>query len=102
MHDKSTLIEARIERFVRERIAPALYRETAPVGIAAWDVADEPVPFAEARAASYRPFAVGDEWGAPWGTTWFRATGTVPEGWTQPGTRPELVVDLSFSLAPPG
>jgi len=102
MHDKSALIEARIERFVRERIAPALYRETASVDIAAWDVADEPVPFADAHAASYRSFAVGDEWGAPWGTTWFRVTGTVPEGWTQPGTRPELVVDLSFSPAAPG
>ncbi|MGV8897039.1 MAG: alpha-mannosidase [Rhodoglobus sp.] len=102
MHDKSALIEARIERFVRERIAPAMYREIAQVDIAAWDVPDEPVPFAQARAAAYRPFAVGEQWGAPWGTTWLHVTGEIPASWDQKGTRPELVVNLSFSTATPG
>lgn len=102
MHDKSALIEARIGRFIRERIAPALYRETAPVTILAWDVPGEPVPFSQASAATYRPFAVGDEWGAPWGTTWLHVTGAVPASWTQAGSRPELVVNLSFSPAGPG
>ncbi|MDJ0335548.1 glycoside hydrolase family 38 C-terminal domain-containing protein [Salinibacterium sp. G-O1] len=102
MHDKSALIEARIERFVRERITPAMYRETAQVDIATWDVPDEPVPFAHAREATYRPFAVGEQWGAPWGTTWLHVTGEIPASWDQKGTRPELVVNLSFSTATPG
>ena len=35
--------------------------------------------------------------GAAWGTTWFHVTGEVPAGWTDPDTRPELVVDLGFT-----
>ena len=102
MHDNFISIEARVERFVKERIAPALYRSTAPVTITAWDVPDEPVPFATALEGEYRPFTVGGEWGVPWGTTWFHVLGDVPEGWAQDGTRPELIVNLSFSTAIPG
>jgi alpha-mannosidase len=102
MHDNSTLLEARIGRFVKERLEPALYRATAPVAITAWDVPDEPVPFATAVAGGYRPFAIGEVWGAPWGTTWFHVVGQVPVEWDQPGTRPELVVNLTFSSAGPG
>jgi len=39
-------------------------------------------------------FAVGSMWGAPWGTTWFRLTGEIPEHWV--GRRVEAVVDLGF------
>lgn len=102
MHENSALIEARIERFVRERIAPSLYRDTARVAITAWDVPDEPVPFDSAVKGEYRPFSIGQEWGAPWGTTWFHVVGQVPFDWTQDGTRPELVVNLTSSSAGPG
>jgi alpha-mannosidase len=56
------------------------------------------VPFAEAAKQEYRPFAVGEAWGRPWGTVWFHVTGTVPAGWAHP----ELVVDLGFTGAGPG
>lgn len=102
MHDKSSLLEARVERFVRDRIRPAVYRRTAPVEVSAWPVPDEPVPFATAAGASFTPFAVGDAWGRPWSTMWFRVQGVVPEEWNEEGTRPELVVDLGFSQGVPG
>jgi alpha-mannosidase len=101
MHDKSSLIQARIERFVRDRIRPALYRRTAPVEISAWQVPDEPVPFTTAVDASYSSFSVGAAWGAPWSTTWFRVNGVVPADWNEEGTIPELVVDLGFSPLKP-
>jgi alpha-mannosidase len=102
MHDDSTLVLHRVARFVRERLGPALYRERVPVEVSAWTAPGEPVPFAEAVRQEFAPFTVGSPWGRPWGTVWFHLTGTVPAGWTDPGTRPELVVDLGFAGVQPG
>ena len=102
MHDNRVLLEARIERVIRERIKPAVYRRTAPLTIASWTVDDEPVPFDAAIGQSYEPFAVGGAWGKPWGTVWFHLTGGVPAEWAEDGTRAEVVVDLGFSATLPG
>ena len=102
MHDNSTLVLARIARFVSERIEPAIYRDRRPLTITAWEVPGEPVPFSEARAATYRPFAVGRQWGRPWGTTWFHVTGQAPADWPREGTRIELIVDLGFTSGQSG
>ena len=102
MHDNRVLLEARIERFIRERIQPAVYRRTAPLTISAWNVDDEPVPFESAVGQSFEPFAVGDAWGKPWGTVWFHLTGAVPAEWEEHGTRAEVVVDLGFTETLPG
>lgn len=102
MHDNRALVEARIERFTRERLVPAVYRDRAPLRIEAWDVPDEPIPFAEARQQLYAPFAVGSSWGRPWSTVWFHLTGTVPSDWNVDGTRPEVVVDLGYNITLPG
>jgi len=104
MHKDEPLVEARIARLVRDRIDPAVHRRSAPVTVEAWTVPDEPVPFDVAVAADYAPFAIGDAWGArPWGTTWFRVRGTVPEDFgTAPGTTAEVHVDLGFTKRQPG
>jgi alpha-mannosidase len=102
MHDDSRLVQQRIARFVRERLAPATYRERVPLQVTAWTAPGEPVPFADAVRQEFTPFAVGSPWGRPWGTVWFRVTGTVPAGWTGPGTRPELALDLGFAGVQPG
>ena len=102
MHDNSRLVLGRVARFVRERLTPALYRDRRPLDVRAWAAPGEPVPFADAATREFGPFAVGEAWGPPWGTTWFRVTGTVPAAWTDPDTRPELYVDLGFSDGQPG
>ncbi|GAA5131416.1 glycoside hydrolase family 38 N-terminal domain-containing protein [Pseudonocardia adelaidensis] len=102
MHDDSKLVLQRIARFVRERLVPAMYRERVPLEVTAWTAPGEPVPFAEAVRQEFTPFPVGSPWGRPWGTVWFHVTGTVPDGWTDPGTRPELSVDLGFAGVQPG
>src|SRR5690242_15415697 len=94
MHDDRRLVEQRLERVLRERIAPAQYAATAPLELSVWHVPDEPVPVAEALAASYQPFRPGDAWGRPWSTSWIQATGTVPAAWA--GQRVEAVFDLGF------
>ncbi|MGG7509140.1 alpha-mannosidase [Plantibacter sp. YIM 135249] len=102
MHTDAALVETRLARFVSERLVPATYAVSVPLTLTAWEVPDEPVPFAEAVQAEYTPFVVGSPWGKAWGTTWFHVTGTVPEGWDGADTRVEIVVDLGFSFAQPG
>ncbi|HEX7305147.1 MAG TPA: alpha-mannosidase, partial [Lentzea sp.] len=100
MHDERALLEDRLDRTLKERIRPAVYGETAPLELAVWTVPDEPVPVAEALRATYVPAAVGDAWGAPWSTSWFRLTGSVPEAWQ--GRQVEVVLDLGFTHPGPG
>ena len=77
MYQQNQLVELRVDRFVRERLATALEHTSAPVSIEAWEVPDEPVPFAQAVANEFTPFEIGQAWGRPWGTVWFRVTGHV-------------------------
>lgn len=95
------LVEVRLSRLYSERIRPARYRERHLLPASAWDVPDEPVPFAEACQQNYSAQDVGVPWGRPWGTTWFRVNGEVPATWAA-SARVDLVVDLGFSDAAPG
>lgn len=99
MYSQYQLALMRVDRFVGERILKAIYRETAPVSITAWEVPDEPVPFADAVGQTFTSFAIGDRWGRPWSTLWLHITGTVPADWSLDDGRLELVVDLGFTQA---
>ena len=100
MHDDRVLVEKRIERELWQRVLPHLYRHRLPLTIEAWDVPGEPVPFEAAVGQEYRPFVRGQAWGRPWGTTWFRLGGEVPEAWV--GDRLEAVLDLGWGMKGPG
>ncbi|MCW2875858.1 glycoside hydrolase family 38 C-terminal domain-containing protein [Actinacidiphila oryziradicis] len=100
MHDDRQLVEARLERVLRERIRPAVYPLTAPLDVEIWSAPGEPVPVAEGLAAATRPIAEGTQWGRPWGTSWFKVTGTVPAEWA--GATVEAVLDLGFTPRTPG
>ncbi|MFJ8074309.1 alpha-mannosidase [Streptomyces sp. NPDC096176] len=100
MHDDRTLVEARLKRVLDERIRPAVYPESVPLDVAVWNAPGEPVPVAEGLAAVPEPVAVGDMWGAPWGTSWFTVTGTVPHEWA--GRTVEALLDLGFDENMPG
>ncbi|MFE2515426.1 alpha-mannosidase [Streptomyces mirabilis] len=94
MHDERRRIEERVARVQDQRIKPAIYAASVPFQVEAWQAPGEPVPFEEASAAPYKPFAMDTPWGPPWGTTWFRMRGSVPADWT--GKRVEAVFDLGF------
>ncbi|TBO54883.1 alpha-mannosidase [Streptomyces kasugaensis] len=55
---------------------------------------------AEGLSATHTPVAVGDQWGAPWATTWFKVQGQVPAEWA--GRTVEAVLDLGFDERMPG
>ncbi|WP_424211458.1 alpha-mannosidase [Streptomyces sp. BI20] len=101
MHDDRTLVEARLRRVLNERVRPAVYPAAVPLEISAWTAPGrEPVPVAEGLAAEHTPVAVGDAWGAPWDTTWFKVTGEVPADWA--GREVEARIDLGFDERMPG
>ena len=95
MHDDHELIEQRLRRTLG-RIRPAVYSERVDLDVAAWGAPDEPVPVAEGLNAHYAPARVGDRWGPPWNTTWFRVSGTVPPAWA--GRTVEAVIDIGFDV----
>jgi alpha-mannosidase len=98
VHDDRVQVEQRLERAMAQWIRPALYTRTASLGIEVWHVPDEPVPVAEALAATYEPCPLGTRWGAPWSTSWFRVTGAVPAEFA--GAKVEVVADLGFGFGP--
>ncbi|HEX9226865.1 MAG TPA: alpha-mannosidase, partial [Arthrobacter sp.] len=103
MHDDRRLTEVRLDRFVRERLAPAVYPRTVPLTLSSWDVPDEPVPVLEALRQQFTPQEHGSVWGRPWSTKWLRLEGQVPDGWgTAADTSVEIIVDLGFSSDLPG
>ncbi|MER0483571.1 glycoside hydrolase family 38 C-terminal domain-containing protein [Streptomyces sp. Edi2] len=100
MHDDRLLVEGRLERALGQFIRPAQYAARVPLRLAVWHAPGEPLPVGEALRAAYEPFAVGEPWGPPWSTSWFRLTGEVPKEWA--GRRVEAVIDPGFSGDGPG
>ncbi|GAA2165646.1 alpha-mannosidase [Pedococcus bigeumensis] len=100
MHDDTTLTTGRVTRVLTERLWPAVHAVCVPFTVEAHTLPGEPVSPSEGLALDFEPYAVGSPWGAAWGTTWFRLTGTVPAEWA--GRRVEAVVDLGFDVAEPG
>ncbi|MFI7277260.1 alpha-mannosidase [Streptomyces sp. NPDC049879] len=100
MHRDPALIERRLHRVLTQRIVPAVHADAVALDVAAWTVPGEPVPAAEALAASYEPVRPGHRWGPAWSTCWFRISGTVPAAWA--GRRVEAVLDLGFDATKPG
>ncbi len=67
--------------FVVDVVGPAVYPDRRPFEVAAYQVHGEPIPAAQALRSEFRPFEVGQAWGARWDTTWFRLRGTIPAAW---------------------
>ncbi|MDT0170581.1 glycoside hydrolase family 38 C-terminal domain-containing protein [Pseudarthrobacter sp. BRE9] len=103
MHDDRRITEVRLARFERERISPAVYSRAVPLALSSWEAPGEPVPALEAMRQEFQQQEHGAAWGRPWGTTWLRLQGEVPESWGGGmDTTVEVVVDLGFTTEAPG
>lgn len=100
MHDDITLTTGRAQRVLTERIWPAVHATSVPLDVEWHTLPGEPIPPREGLALAMEPYEVGTPWGAAWGTTWFRLTGSVPTEWT--GRAVEAVIDLGFDASMPG
>ncbi|HSH10871.1 MAG TPA: hypothetical protein VLA10_03720, partial [Ilumatobacter sp.] len=77
------LVSERIRRELFERVLPLVERQRLPLAITAGPTLDDQAPF-----------AVGSQWGPPWGTTWFTLRGEIPDSWAR--QRVEAAIDLGF------
>ncbi|QSZ47957.1 glycoside hydrolase family 38 C-terminal domain-containing protein [Arthrobacter sp. D5-1] len=103
MHDDRRITEQRLDRFVRERILPAIYGRALPLQLSSWDVPGEPVPAAEAVRQLFTPQEHGAPWGKAWSTKWLHLQGEVPQDWGMTeSTSVEIIVDLGFNSDVPG
>ncbi|KAK1185120.1 glycosyl hydrolase-related protein [Streptomyces sp. NBS 14/10] len=104
MHNHFSRTLERLDRVRRERILPQVHRRLGAVEIEAWAVGDDGEPVSPRHALGltpeprrgrpdYRPFALGDAWGPPWSTTWFRIRGEVEP--QTPGAI-DLLLDLGW------
>ncbi|PZE38316.1 glycoside hydrolase family 38 C-terminal domain-containing protein [Curtobacterium sp. MCPF17_031] len=100
MHDDIPLTIGRARRVLDERILPEVHATAVPLDTAWHELPGEPIAPAEGLALTFEPYEVGTPWGAAWGTTWFRLSGTVPAGWA--GQRVEALIDLGFDKNMPG
>ncbi|CAN5637775.1 glycoside hydrolase family 38 C-terminal domain-containing protein [soil metagenome] len=89
VYDDAELIEERISRELIERVPPLVTLDTRPLDVMAGPDLDD-----------LAPLRVGDQWGAPWTTTWFRCSGDVPAEWA--GGRVEAMLDLGRGEDGPG
>jgi len=87
VHDRRALAERRITREVTQRVLALVHPEVLALTVEAGPSPDE-----------LEPFRVGERWGPPWATTWFRISGEVPEPWfpLRSHRRIEAVIDLGF------
>jgi alpha-mannosidase len=105
MHKDHALVVARLDRFVRDHLQPALYRDAHPLAATAWQVEREPVPFETAVGQPFEQVELGWRWGRAWSTVWLRVTGEVPAAWLpEPpaGTRIEVLVDFGYNRSRSG
>ncbi|KII26728.1 alpha-mannosidase, partial [Arthrobacter sp. AK-YN10] len=103
MHDDRRITEQRLDRFVRERLLPAIYGRSIPLELSSWEAPGEPVPAAEALRQVFTPQEHGAAWGKAWSTKWLRLQGEVPEAWgSAENTAVEIIVDLGFNSDVPG
>ena len=97
MLESLTKRQARVTHALR-CVGEAMYDARRPLQVSAWHVPGEPVPPAQAFAAAYTPFALGERWGPRWGTTWFRVESSIPNEWSGR----EVVARLNFGFASSG
>ncbi|MDQ1395184.1 MAG: alpha-mannosidase [Acidimicrobiaceae bacterium] len=98
MEETRETTRLRAKRTLDTLIRPAIYDQHREMQVLALHVGGEPITAAEARVATFEPFAVGSPWGGAWDTSWFRLHETVPEGWQ--GREVRLRFSLGYTGQP--
>ena len=70
MHQTTKAVEERLDRFFRDKIHPAIYRDHVALSITAWQAPREPVAFEVAAAQPYESVELGWRFGRAWSTIW--------------------------------
>ena len=81
MHQGTKAVEERLDRFFRDKLQPAIYRDHVALSITAWQAPREPVPFEVAANQQYEAVDLGWRFGRAWSTIWLKVSGEIPEHW---------------------
>jgi len=105
MHRDAQFIPRRLDRFITDRLRPAIYSHHTPLTISAWQAPGEPVSFAEATAQAFTEVSYGWRFGRAWSTTWLRVEGSVPDDWREDmgvDEEGEILVDFGYNRSRSG
>ena len=105
MHQGTKPLEERLDRFIRDRLEPAIYRDHIPLSIQAWQAPREPVPFAFATEQKFDEVSLGWRFGRAWSTIWLKVSGAVPQDWKseqEDSHAAEIVIDFGYNTSRSG
>jgi alpha-mannosidase len=105
MHQGTKALEERLDRFIRDRLEPAIYRDHIPLSIQAWQAPREPVPFAFATEQKFDEVSLGWRFGRAWSTIWLKVSGAVPQDWKseqEDSHAAEIVIDFGYNTSRSG
>jgi alpha-mannosidase len=105
MHQDTKSVEERLDRFVRDKLVPAIYRDHIPLSITAWQAPREPVAFDFATAQHFESVELGWRFGRAWSTIWLKVCGTLPESWMadqEESLAAEIVIDFGYNTSRSG
>ena len=105
MHQSTKAVEERLDRFVRDKLEPAIYRDHVALSITAWQAPREPVAFEIATSQQYEAVDLGWRFGRAWSTIWLKVSGSIPESWAanqEASMAAEIVIDFGYNTSRSG
>ena len=105
MHQSTKAVEERLDRFVRDKLEPAIYRDHVALSITAWQAPREPVAFEIATSQQYEAVDLGWRFGRAWSTIWLKVSGSIPESWKsnqEEALAAEIVIDFGYNTSRSG
>ena len=105
MHQGTKALEERLDRFIRDKLEPAIYRDHVELSIEAWQAPREPVSFDFATQQKFEDVSLGWRFGRAWSTIWLKVSGELPKVWQadQEKTQAaEIVIDFGYNTSRSG
>ncbi len=105
MHQGTKAVEERLDRFFRDKLQPAIYRDHVALSITAWQAPREPVPFEVAANQRYEAVDLGWRFGRAWSTIWLKVSGEIPASWNandESALAAEIVIDFGYNTSRSG
>ncbi len=90
-----SVTEERITVAAGRFIKPLIHRAKLSLHVQVAVVGGEPISYESAMALDFKPFDVGQKWGARWDTVWFKFSASVPAEWS--GEEVVALINLNFS-----
>ncbi len=78
VHQVSAPALQRLRRLINQRVRPFVVTNAQQMTVEASPELFESIPYAGVASLPFREFTIGEPWGRPWHTVWFKLSGQVP------------------------